>query len=130
MMFTLNLRHPEIIDVYPSDITIKFDDGDEAEVTLYWWATEVGTHTVTLAIDPSRNYEFNPEDNHTVSRLRLQNEVEPTLRFMQGAYQTVPLIPNPDQPYTVIVRVDVLAKQMLQGYQPYTPWLKISDGQR
>ena len=52
-------------DVYPSDITISnLDDGDEAEITLYWRATEVGSHTVTLAIDPSMNYDDpNPEDN-------------------------------------------------------------------
>ena len=34
---------------------------------------------------------------------------------MQGAYQTVPLIPNPDQPYTVIVRVDNLGQTDATG---------------
>ncbi|MBK70932.1 MAG: hypothetical protein CMB43_00655 [Euryarchaeota archaeon] len=107
-------------DVYPSDITISnLNDGDEAEVTLYWWATEVGTHTVTIAVDPARNYDDpNPEDNSYSFPFEVEERpVEPTLRFMQGAYQTVPLIPNPGQQYTVIVRVDNLGQTDATGLQ-------------
>ncbi len=105
-------------DVYPSDITISnLNDGEEAEITLYWWATEVGTHTVTLAIDPSANYnDPNPEDNSYSFPFEVEERpVEPTLRFMQGAYQTVPLIPNPGQQYTIIVRVDNLGQTDATG---------------
>ena len=105
-------------DVYPSDITISnLNDGDESEITLYWWATEVGSHTVTLTIDPSRNYDDpNPDDNSYSFPFEVEERpVEPTLRFMQGAYQTVPLIPNPGQQYTVIVRVDNLGQSDATG---------------
>ncbi len=105
-------------DVYPSDITISnLDDGDEAEITLYWWATEVGTHTVTLSIDPSMNYDDpNPEDNSYSFSFEVEERpVEPRLRFMQGAYQTIPLIPTPGQEYTIVVRVDNLGQTDATG---------------
>ena len=105
-------------DVYPSDITISnLDDGDEVEITLYWWATEVGTHTVTLSVDPSMNYDDpNPEDNSYSFTFEVEERpVEPTLRFMQGAYQTLPLIPIPGEQYTVIVRVDNLGQNDAAG---------------
>ena len=105
-------------DVYPSDITISnLNDGDESEITLYWWATEVGSHTVTLTIDPSSNYnDPNPDDNSYSFPFEVEERpVEPTLRFMQGAYQTVPLIPTPGQQYTVIVRVDNLGQTDAAG---------------
>ena len=105
-------------DVYPSDITISnLDDGDEAEITLYWWATEVGSHTVTLAIDPSMNYDDpNPEDNSYSFTFEVEERPEePTLRFMQGAYQTLPLIPIPGEQYTIIVRVDNLGQNDAAG---------------
>ena len=105
-------------EVYPSDITISnLDDGDEIELTLYWWATDVGTHTVTILIDPSSNYDDpNPEDNSYSFDFEIEERpVEPTLRFMQGAYQTIPLIPIPDQQYTIIVRVDNLGQTDATG---------------
>ncbi|MEC8540407.1 MAG: S8 family serine peptidase [Candidatus Thermoplasmatota archaeon] len=105
-------------DVYPSDITISnLNDGDESEITLYLWATEVGSHTVTLTIDPSSNYnDPNPDDNSYSFPFEVEERpVEPTLRFMQGAYQTVPLIPTPGQQYTVIVRVDNLGQTDAAG---------------
>ncbi len=105
-------------DVYPSDITISnLDDGDEAEITLYWWATEVGLHTVTLAIDPTMNYDDqNPEDNSYSFTFEVEERPEePTLRFMQGAYQTLPLIPIPGEQYTIIVRVDNLGQNDATG---------------
>ena len=58
MMYTSPIAPGDDSDAYPSDITISnLDDGDEVEITLYWWATEVGTHTVTLSVDPSMNYD-------------------------------------------------------------------------
>ena len=116
-------------DVYPSDITISnLDDGDEAEITLYWWATEVGTHSVTLSIDPSMNYDDpNPEDNSYSFSFEVEERpVEPTLRFMQGAYQTLPLIPIPGEQYTVIVRVDNLGQNDAAGLT-LTLFSKIAD---
>ena len=117
-------------DVYPSDITISnLNDGDESEITLYWWATEVGSHTVTLTIDPSRNYDDpNPDDNsYSFPFVVEERPVEPTLRFMQGAYQTVPLIPNPGQQYTVIVRVDNLGQSDATGLT-LTLYIETEDG--
>ena len=100
-------------DVYPAELTISnLDDGDESEITLYWWATEVGAHTVTISIDPAQNYnDPNPEDNSYSFPFEIEERpIEPTLRFMQGAYQTAPLIPNPGQEYKIIVRVDNLGQ--------------------
>ena len=53
---------------------------------------------MTLSVDPSMNYDDpNPEDNsHSFSFEVEERPVEPTLRFMQGAYQTLPLIPIPE----------------------------------
>ena len=72
---------------------------------------------MTLTIDPSRNYDDpNPDDNSYSFPFEVEERpVEPTLRFMQGAYQTVPLIPNPGQQYTVVVRVDNLGQSDATG---------------
>ena len=105
-------------DIYPSDVTLSnLDDGDSAQVTLYWWATEVGTHTVTISIDPSNNYnDPNPEDNSYSFSFEVEERPEePTLRFMQGAYQTTPLIPTPGDQYTLRVRVDNLGQNDATG---------------
>ena len=100
-------------EIYPSDITIaNLDEGSSVQVSLYWWATEVGTHDVVLSVDPSNNYnDPNPNDNSYSFAFEVtERPVEPTLRFMQGAYQTLPLIPTPDEQYTVIIRVDNLGQ--------------------
>ena len=46
---------------------------------------------------------------------------------MQGAYQTVPLIPNPGQQYTVIVRVDNLGQSDATGLT-LTLYIETEDG--
>ena len=69
---------------------------------------------MTLSVDPSMNYDDpNPEDNSYSFTFEVEERpVEPTLRFMQGAYQTLPLIPIPGEQYTVIVRSITLGKMM------------------
>ena len=100
-------------EIYSSDMTISnLDDGEAVEITLYWWATEVGIHDVIISIDPSQVYnDPHPEDNSYEFSFEVQERpVEPTLRFMQGAYQTIPLIPTPNEPYSVRIRVDNLGQ--------------------
>ena len=84
---------------------------------------------MTLAIDPTMNYDDpNPEDNSYSFTFEVEERPEePTLRFMQGAYQTLPLIPIPGEQYTIIVRVDNLGQNDAAGLT-LTLYTKLSNG--
>jgi len=100
-------------EVYSSTKTVgSLKEGDSKEITLYWWATEVGTHEVSIIIDPSNVHSDLQRDDNTYSFNFEVTErpVEPTLRFMPGAVKTSPPIPAPDEPYELKVRVDNLGQ--------------------
>ena len=100
-------------EIYPSETTIdSLDEGDSQSLTLYWWATEVGNHEVLITIDPSNVHsDVNSDDNSYSFNFEVtERPVEPTLRFMPGSVRTIPLIPAPDTPYNVVVRVDNLGQ--------------------
>ena len=94
---------------YPSEGKVtSLDQGESVQVTLYWWATESGTHDVTLSLDPTQQYE-DPDRSDNVYTFSFEIEerpLQPMLRFMPGAARTEPVIPSPGAPYDITVRVD------------------------
>ena len=94
---------------YPSEaIVTSLDEGESAQVRLYWWATQAGTHDVTLSIDPTQVYEDpdRSDNTYTFSFVVEERPVEPMLRFLPGAARTTPDIPTPSVPYDIKLRVD------------------------
>ena len=122
-------------EVYPSEATIgSLKEGDSRDITLYWWATEVGTHEVVISIDPSNIHSDLQRDDNTYSfNFEItERPVEPTLRFMAGAVKTFPAIPAPDISYNVNVRVDNLGQTdannlMMKLYMRDGGWLEIGQ---
>ena len=103
----------ESSEIYPSEYTIDtLNEGDSQSLTLYWWATEVGNHEVLITIDPSNVHsDINADDNSYSFNFEVtERPVEPTLRFMPGSVRTLPLIPAPDSPFNVVVRIDNLGQ--------------------
>ena len=98
---------------YPSEGKVtSLEQGDSVQVTLYWWATEAGTHDVTLSLDPTNQYEDPDRSNnaYTFSFVIDERPVEPMLRFLPGAARTTPDVPVPGTPYDLRVRVDNLGQ--------------------
>ena len=98
---------------YPSEGYISsIAKGETVQATLYWWATEAGLQDVNLLIDPSdaQNDPY-PEDNtYTFSFQVDPRPLEPMLRFLPGAVRLKPVIPTPDIPYDIKIRVDNLGQ--------------------
>ena len=63
-------------------------------MTLYWWATEAGTHDVTLSLDPTNQYEDpdRSDNDYTFSFTIDERPVEPMLRFLP-AHRGPPDVP-------------------------------------
>ncbi len=100
-------------DVYPDAALLSsVDAGERRTVSLWWWATEPGTHDVTLSIDPNdRIDDVDRSDNDLTFSFTIDpRPVEPTLRFLQGAITTVPRIPVPGDAFEVSVRIDNLGQ--------------------
>ena len=99
---------------YPSEGKLpRLDQGETISVILWWWATEAGTHDVTIQIDPNSVMNDDQSDNdYTFTFVIDERPVEPTLRFPTSAVTTFSSIPSPtvDEnsplPYTINVRVD------------------------
>ena len=98
---------------YPSEGKVtSLEQGESAQVTLYWWATEPGTHDVTLSLDPTQLYEDpdRSDNTYTFSFTVDERPVEPMLRFLPGATRTTPDIPVPGGAYSIKIRVDNLGQ--------------------
>jgi subtilisin family serine protease len=98
---------------YPSEGKItSLEEGESVQVTLYWWATEAGTHDVTLSLDPTQQYEDPDITNnaYTFSFEVEERPIQPMLRFLAGAARTYPSLPTPGAPFDVTVRVDNLGQ--------------------
>ena len=101
---------------YPSEGKIpRLDQGETIDVVLWWWATEAGTHDVTIQIDPNGLMNDDQSDNEYTFEFEIEERpVEPTLRFLTGAITTSDSIPSPggedSKPYIVNVRVDNLGQ--------------------
>lgn len=99
---------------YPSEGKLpRLEQGETISVILWWWATEPGTHDVTIQIDPNGLMNDDSSDNEYTFQFEIKERpVEPTLRFLTSAVSTFSNIPSaspdPDNPnpYTINVRVD------------------------
>ena len=96
-------------ETYPRETRIStLNEGESQQVTLYWWATEAGTHDVTISIDPNNQLgDPNPDDNtYTFSFEVEERPVEAMLRFLPGSVTTNPKIPLPNSMFNIDVRID------------------------
>ena len=101
-------------DIYPSEGRIpRIAEGETQEATLYWYATEPGTHSVDIRIDPgSEQGELDTSDNTFTFEFTVdERPLSPMLRFKSGSVKTTPLIPLPNEPFDVSVRIDNLGQQ-------------------
>ena len=98
---------------YPSEGKVtSLEQGESVQVTLYWWATEAGTHDVTLSLDPTQQYS-DPDRSNNVYTFSFQVDerpLQPMLRFLPGSARTQPEIPAPGSPYDIQLRVDNLGQ--------------------
>ena len=100
-------------EVYPSQSVVSsIEPGERRSYSLWWWATEPGTHEVVITVDPEeRLSDVDRTDNEVRFTFTIEpRPVEPSLRFLQGAVTTMPLIPVPDQPFELSVRLDNLGQ--------------------
>jgi subtilisin family serine protease len=102
---------------YPSEGKIpRLNQGETIAVTLWWWATEAGTHDVTIQIDPNGAMNDDDSDNEYTFQFEVEERpLEPTLRFLTSAVTTSKSIPQPSEgddkkPYEIRVRVDNLGR--------------------
>ena len=102
---------------YPSEGKIpRLNQGETIAVTLWWWATEAGTHDVTIQIDPNGAMNDDDSDNEYTFQFEVEERpLEPTLRFLTSAVTTSKSIPQPSdgddkKPYEIRVRVDNLGR--------------------
>ena len=99
--------------IYPSEGYVSsLAKGESVQATLYWWATEAGLHDVSILIDPSdaQNDPY-PEDNTYTFPFQVDvRPVEPMLRFLPGSARLDPVIPTPDAPFEIKIRVDNLGE--------------------
>ena len=101
-------------ETYPSEVMVdQLYEGESAQLKLYWWATEVGVHDVTLNID--EDDADNSNNQYTFTFTVEERPVEAMLRFMQGAVTTVPEIPMPGLPYSINVRIDNMGQSDATG---------------
>ncbi len=121
-------------ETYPRETRIStLNQGESQQVTLYWWATEAGTHDVTITIDPN-NQHADPNPNNNVYTFSFEVEerpVEAMLRFLPGAVTTNPKVPLPDSMFDIDVRIDNLgqteAMQLTMRLERWTSdgWIEI-----
>ena len=104
-------------NTYPSEGRLpSLGQGETISVILWWWATEPGTHTVTLQIDPNGVMNDDASDNEYSFTFTIEERpVDPTLRFMASAVSVSPSIPYPNtadavNSFTMNVRVDNLGQ--------------------
>ena len=121
-------------ETYPRETRIStLNEGESQQVTLYWWATQAGTHDVTISIDPNDQLgDTNPSNNvYTFSFEVEERPVEAMLRFLPGSVTTNPRVPLPDIPFDIDVRIDNLgqteATQLTMRLYRWTDsgWLEI-----
>ena len=100
-------------ETYPRETRIStLPEGESQQLTLYWWATQAGTHDVTISIDPNNQLgDPNPSNNvYTFTFEVEERPVEAMLRFLPGAITTSPKIPLPDTPFDLNIRIDNLGQ--------------------
>ena len=94
-----------VSETYPSQIVLDdLIEGESTQLKLYWWATEIGVHEVTINITTEDS--DNSNNQYTFTFTIEERPVEAMLRFMQGAVTTSPKVPMPGMPYAINVRID------------------------
>jgi len=105
-------------ETFPSEGRIPtLEEGETTSVILYWWATEAGEHQVKLEIDPGGS-QGDPDVSDNTYEFSFQIDerpLEPTLRFLNGAVKTDPMIPRPNVPFKIDIRVDNLGRTGASG---------------
>ena len=103
----------QVSPTFPSEGKLsELVQGETVRANLFWWATEPGTHDVTLSIDPNRQYEDSDtsDNTYTFSFTVDERPVEPMLRFLPGAARADPSIPAPGEPFNLVLRLDNLGQ--------------------
>ena len=127
----------DVSPTFPSEGKLsELEQGETVRANLYWWATEAGTHEVTLAVDPNRQYDDPDTTDNTYSFTFTVDErpVEPMLRFLPGAARADPSIPQPGAPFNIVLRLDNLGQSPasnlnigLERWVEGIGWYRIDD---
>ena len=88
------------------------EEGTTQTITLNWWATDAGEHTVVVAVDPQNLISELDEVNNNYSFTFTISErpVQPVLRFQSGSVTTSPPIPTPGIAFSINIRVHNLGQ--------------------
>ena len=124
---------------YPSYGEIKLlEEGTTQTITLNWWATDAGEHTVVVAVDPQNLISELDEVNNNYSFTFTISErpVQPVLRFQSGSVTTSPPIPTPGIAFSINIRVhnlgqnDATSLQLSLSYRDAetNKWMEIESG--
>ena len=93
--------------------------GDYIDVVLYWNPTESGTRNLEIIIDPINSIEEGDEENNKLSAsfpiLPRPNGVDLAIR--DGAIDTSPVIPRPQEQTLIEVRIDNLGDTDAYGIE-------------
>ena len=93
--------------------------GDYIDVVLYWNPTESGTRNLEIIIDPINSIEEGDEENNKLSAsfpiLPRPNGVDLAIR--DGAIDTSPVIPRPQEQALIEVRIDNLGDTDAYGIE-------------
>jgi len=102
------------------ELTIpSIDSGDIVEVTLYWNPLNVGSRSISLALDPSNSIMENDETNNDITTVF---EILPRpegidLSFSQGSISTNPSIPRPMEQFQISARIDNLGSTKAENVE-------------
>lgn len=91
---------------YPSEITIdRVDPGRSEEASLWWWATEVGTHDVRVDVDPSNQTgDLTPAASTFTFTVNARPDT-PMVTFGPGDVVTTPSMPLVGAPFDIAIRL-------------------------
>ena len=93
------------------ELTIPtIDSGDIVEVTLYWNPLNVGSRSITLALDPGDSIMEIDETNNDITTIFeiLPRPEGVDLSFSQGSISTNPSVPRPMEQFQISARIDNL----------------------
>ena len=102
------------------ELTIpSINTGDIIEVVLYWNPSDVGTRTLTIALDPGDSIAEIDETNNDASLdfLVVQRPAGVDLSFSPGAIRTLPAVPRPGEQFQISARVDNLGSTAAENVE-------------
>jgi hypothetical protein len=97
----------------------SINTGDIIEVVLYWNPSDVGTRTLTIALDPGDSIAEIDETNNDASLdfLVVQRPAGVDLSFSPGAIRTLPAVPRPGEQFQISARVDNLGSTAAENVE-------------